>query len=168
MTRAKWVALFFLLALLARAGEEEGKPDPLAGLGWMAGTWRMEDEGSVWEDHWSAPRGDSIIGTSRWIRQGKTALYELFTIEREGETLHLRMRHFNRGLVPWKSEAGGPLSWPLASASGQEVVFEEKSRDFPRRMVYRRPEKDVLVVRLEGVSGGKDAAQEFRFKRAGE
>jgi hypothetical protein len=166
MTRAKWIAAFFVIAMLAQAQEE--KQTGVAGLAWMAGTWRMEDEGSLWEDHWSAPRGDSIVGISRWIRQGKAALYELFVIEEAAGTLHLRMRHFNRGLEPWKSEAKGPLSWPLKSAAKNEVIFEEASRDFPKRMVYRRPEKDVLVVRLEGISGGKEAAQEFRFKRAGD
>ena len=136
----------------------------LEALGWMAGRWIAEDDTQFLEETWSPPRGDALVGMFRWAREGGVWLYELFSIEEEDGTLVFRLRHFDRGLEPWDSEAEGPLVYPLAEFGENHVVFENPERDQPRRFVYRR-DGDTLSVRLEKPEDGPGTrTTEFRFR----
>lgn len=128
---------------------------------WLEGTWTRTDETSVLEEVWNAPLADSVSGTFRWVRDGKTWMYELMTIEEEAEGVVLRLRHFERNLKPW--EAGEALTYPLKSVQENEAVFEnpEPGEGHPVRLRYVR-DGDRLVVTLEEE---KDPSQSFEFTR---
>jgi predicted enzyme related to lactoylglutathione lyase len=131
-------------------------------LGWLAGTWRLEEGDALLEESWSAPAGDSLVGAFRWQRGGTTTLYELMTIEAEDGELVFRLHHFSRGMRLWEREAReGPLAYPAVRIGSNEAVFERADRDDPRRFVYRRL-GDELTIRLEGEAGVVD---EFRLQR---
>ena len=150
----------------AGAGEEEKPAVPaVADLAWLAGSWRAGNESDGFEEHWLPAAGGTMAAVSRNIHGGKTGLYELSAIEPgEGGRPVLRIRHFGPGLAPWKSEAEGTPAWPLLSAKKGEAVFEDPAREFPRRIVYRLVEDD-LVARLEPAEGAKNRPLEFRLKK---
>ncbi|MHC4924878.1 MAG: DUF6265 family protein [Planctomycetota bacterium] len=81
----------------------ESEPTATEILSWLQGTWRPESPGEVWEETWSAPEGDGLVGMTRWVKDGKVVLYELLSVVDGKDGQHLRTRHFNRGLVPWPS-----------------------------------------------------------------
>ncbi len=135
-------------------------PASVDDLAWMSGRWIREDKGQFLEETWTEPEGDALVGMFRWARQGKFWLYELMSIEEENGSLVFRLRHFNRGLEPWASEASGPLTYPLASLEENKVVFENPERDSPRRFVYERNDEQ-LTIKMQGESeAGGDV---FRF-----
>jgi hypothetical protein len=144
------------------AGRSEDASSDLDDLAWMAGSWTSEGKGQHLIETWAAPAGDALSGMFTWARDGKVWLYELMTIEKEEVGLVFRLRHFSRGLVPWKSEAEEPLTYPLLEMGPNRVVFENPERDKPRRFIYERT-GDVFSVRLESADGKGD---EFRFTRA--
>ena len=147
----RWTICSILLcatiaAVAQETKEEAARPD----LGWLAGSWRAEGaDGVVWEEHWLPPRGETMVGVTRFVKEGKTQLYEQSVMEPGVNGPTLRIRHFSMGLVPWKSEADGPESWRFKSAGKSEIVFEEPDRKDLCRVIYRR-EGDILTVRLEG------------------
>lgn len=152
------------------AAVAQEKPATLADLAWLEGSWRSVDGAEIFDETWLAPEGDSMSAVSREVQGGKTRMYELSTIEATDAGPVLRIRHFGAGLAPWKSEAADTPSWPLASRGDREATFEEPSRGFPRRIVYRREagkdgKPDVLVAKLDGERGGKPMAMEFRLVR---
>lgn len=159
------VTLALVAGLLSAARVTRPSPaargDGIAGLTWLSGTWVRDDGGQHLEETWSAATDYAMIGMFRWARQEKVWLYELMSIESENHTLVFRLRHFNRELEPWKSEAAGPLTYPLLLLTENEVVFEDPERDEPRRFIYSR-EGDELTVRLEKSDGSGDS---FRFTR---
>ena len=170
MKRAS-IAVLLLAALpgvvaLALSEEEEPKAPGVESLSWMAGRWVARGTDDVWEETWSRPEGDSLVGMTRWIVKGKVKLYEFMVIEKEGDGLAFRMRHFNRALAGWISEKEGPLVYAVRSVADQRLVLEDAKRDFPRTIVYRR-EGDSLTVTLSGAEGGKPKSAEFHFERAG-
>lgn len=130
-------------------------------LAWMQGRWVIDDDGQYLEETWSPAREDAMVGCFRWARKGGVWLYELMSIELEEDLLVFRLRHFDRGLAPWKSEAEGPLTYPLLDFSENRVVFENPERDSPRRFVYER-EGDTLTIRLEDPDGEDE--HPFRFR----
>lgn len=135
----------------------------LSAFAWMVGRWVAEHDGIFMEESWLPAHGDAQIGTFRWVRDGRTLLYELETIEQTGDGPVFRLRHFDRGLVPWKSEADGALSFPLLSVQENRAVFENPERDDPRRVIYAR-DGDTLTVRLEK-EDPEDHPMAFGFRR---
>ena len=174
---------------LAIGGITPGSPAPatsaLDELAWLSGTWRHEDEtGALDEETWSSPRADAMVGMFRMAQRGHVSLYELMSIELEGppgaaegplipgqepaaggapQRLVLRLRHFQRGLVPWESEKEGPITFYGQGLKLNEVVFEDLTRDFPRQVAYRR-DGDKLKIRLVSATPARKDL-EFEMKR---
>ena len=153
---------FLLTAPLLALCTSQDEPDTLLEtLGWMEGRWVLEANGSYIEETWSPARADAMVGSLRWARGEGVWLYELLAIEADEEHgLVFRLRHFDRGLEPWSSEAEGALAYPLHDLTESRAVFENPERDDPRRFVYERVD-DTLTVRLEKADGSSDNA--FRF-----
>lgn len=162
-------------------------PSPLDDLAWMAGTWlQLAEDGSfISEETWSSPRSDAMVGMFRMAQRGSVGLYELMSIELEGppgaaagplipgqepgaggapQRLVFHLRHFQRGLVPWESEKDGPLTFNALSVQPNEAVFEDATRDFPRRVVYTRTGDQLTIRLISATAAQKDMA--FTFKRS--
>ncbi|HYI01970.1 DUF6265 family protein [Hyalangium sp.] len=131
-------------------------------LAWLEGHWRDDSGGSLSEEIWTAPSGDSVMGMWRWAQDGKVRIFELLAIKAEEGKLVLRFRHFDPKLVA-REEKDRPLAWPIIRSGPREAVFEgpEASGQGTSRLTYRRSDEETLVVILE--KGGKP--QEFRYRR---
>jgi hypothetical protein len=147
------------------AGEEKKEAAGVASMAWLAGEWTSDEGGTAFDEHWLAPRGDSMFAVSRMVEGGKTGMIELSSIEDAADGTWLRIRHYGRALEPWKMDAAGPLAMKLVESGERKAVFEDAKREFPKRLVYSR-EGDVLTARLEGKQGGKPADEEFKLKLA--
>ena len=146
--------------LLPRSGHaDESLIDQLT---WLTGRWVSEDGAQYIEETWSPARDDAMVGALRWSRAGGVWLYELMSIEEEDDGLVFRLRHFNRNLEPWESEADGPLTYPLQNFGENIVIFENPDRDQPRRFVYER-KGDNLTIRLEDPEGNDPSPFRFRL-----
>jgi catechol 2,3-dioxygenase-like lactoylglutathione lyase family enzyme len=134
-----------------------------ADITWLEGRWVMDMDGQSLEEIWTAPMGGTVIGMFRWERGSKAWLFEFMSIEEDEDAgLVFRLRHFHRKLVVWKSEADGPLTYPLARGSENELIFENPDRDQPRRFIYRR-DGDRLTVSFEEPDG---KGQSFKYSLA--
>ena len=143
------------------AGEEESL---LEELDWMCGRWAQDGGGQYIEEMWSGPGHGAMVGCLRWARGGDVWLYELVSIEEDEEHgLVFYLRHFDRELVPWKSEKDGPLSFPLENYDENSVSFANPERDQPHRLVYERSGKD-LTIRLENQDDSVQATFRMRLQ----
>ena len=174
-------AYFTILAILfagtssaahAAAHDSDETPPPsavkasIADVAWIAGQWAKENDKDRLEESWSVPRGDSMIGMFRWIKDGRVWIYELLTIREERETLVLRFRHFGNDMSSWEPK-DEPLTYRLASFTDNEVVFENPSSDSHRRYSFYRPDLNTLVVRVGALREGKISSSEFVYRRQG-
>ena len=151
------------VALLAAATAIAHDPHPsLAPLSFLVGTWVHEDGGTAWEETWSAPTGDSMIGMTKWLEGAGTRMYEMQAIEANGEGKPvLLIRHFGRGLDPWGGELDGPSAFTLsdfdvqrddggAFTSGRIVFGRTDPRsNLPQRISYVFPDADSFTVTVE-------------------
>lgn len=128
-------------------------PTHASELGWMSGCWRADGEPGN-EEHWLKPAGGSVLGISRTVRHERTVAYEYMRIVEE-----------NGGLVFVASPSGQrETAFPLVAAEKQRLVFENKTHDFPQRVIYAR-DGDRLVGRIEGIEQGKPHAIDFPLER---
>ena len=120
----------------------------------MAGSWTGVDRrGVAMEEHWTAPKGNSMIGIHRDAGKGRTLLFEFLRIEQQGDQIvYLSMPNGRSPATPF----------PLKEVSGTRVVFENPTHDFPQRIIYWKEGND-LRARIEGTLNGKAGSDEWRW-----
>ena len=138
-------------ALLGATAQTAGPT--LAELSWMSGSWSGTARGIEMEEHWTAPKGSSMIGIHRDVAKGRTASFEFLRIEQQGDQIvYLSMPNGRSPATPF----------PLKELSGTRVVFENPAHDFPQRIIYWKDGAD-LRARIEGTINGKAGSEEWRW-----
>ena len=124
----------------------------------LEGRWRFEFGGGHMEEIWLAPNESNITGTMRQVRDGDVNLVELFTITREDDgSLVYRLRHFDRALMPWKSEMVGPITGVVEEATGDRIVIvATENTGGVKSLTYERTDADTLIATLEFEAEGQD------------
>jgi len=145
------IAAAVMVASLARPGQP-AKP-ALNDLGWMTGSWIGTVQGVEMEEHWTAPKGSSMIGVHRDVAKGRTVSFEFLRIEsQKDQIVYLSMPNGRSPATPF----------PLKEVSGTRVVFENPTHDFPQRIIYWKDGND-LRARIEGTMNGKAESEEWRW-----
>lgn len=141
-----------VLILASLALQAPARPT-LQDLAWMAGSWSGMARGIEMEEHWTAPKGNSMVGIHRDVGKGRTLLVEFLRIEQRGDDIvYLSMPNGRSPATPF----------PLKEVSGTRVVFENPAHDFPQRIIYWKDGAD-LRARIEGTMKGKEAGEEWRW-----
>jgi hypothetical protein len=145
-------ALIALGALIAAPVAAQA-PVGVDQLGWMVGTWGQAGGASVRET-WLAPLGGQMLGASQTAREGRAPFHEFMRIEAEGGALGFT------ATIPGQP----PVTFPLASGSAEALIFENKTHDFPQRVIYRRC-GEQLCAAIEGRQDGKDRRESWTYSR---
>ena len=132
------------------------EPASLANLSFMTGCWEVKDGPMLTEEQWSKPAGDTMLGLSRTLKEGKTVFSEFMRIEKTPDGYAYRAR-----ILPGQP---GTL-FKMIRSSDAEVVFENPTHDFPQRILYRKVEGG-LFARIEGVDKGKPRSVDFPMTAA--
>jgi hypothetical protein len=127
----------------------------------ITGSWGADWAGGFGEEQWSAPSGDSMVGTFRFVKDGKARFYELMLIEQTAEGPVLRLKHFNPGLIGWEEKAQ-VYSYPLVEYRQGLAAFERPDKQ--TRLTFRRTSTDTLSVVLDQTKDGKQTSDEFKFR----
>ncbi len=146
--------ILFSMALF-KALSEEKKP-AIESLFWLSGCWDNGDTLRHYEEQWMKPAGNSMLGMSRTVAQGKTVEYEFLRIQRQ-----------ENGAIYYVANPSGQQqdSFKLVKFTETELIFENPEHDFPQRIIYRI-QGDLLVARIEGKNKGKERGVDFPMKRA--
>lgn len=150
--------LLWLVLLQPATPVMDAKADDLA---WMTGRWEAQKWGGVFEETWSTPRGGTMLGHGRLIRENATAFMEAMSIEKpKGGILTMYIR---TGKL---SDSEAKITPFVLSEIGKErAVFVCNDHGFPDRIEYVR--KGVaLTVTLTGKENNTPQKEVFDFKRA--
>jgi hypothetical protein len=122
-------------------------------LGWLSGRWYGEAGTTHFEETWSAPDGESMIGMFRAVKDGTPGFYELMTLEREGEAVVMRLLHFGPKLTLQERD-GRAMEYALVETDGAgQATFETQSEDEVRRIIYRLRRGHTLDISLLNKEG---------------
>lgn len=155
-----------LLRAQVEGGARQQPPAPVVNgplvqdLAFLVGRWRGGVAGGLFDEEWSSPSADSMMGMFRYMENGKVQFYEFMTIEATPAGPVLRLRHFDPGLTAWEDKDAA-LSFPVASFAENQVVFA--TSDKSTKLTYRRSGADALVAILERSAAGHKGKQEFDF-----
>lgn len=147
-----FVTVLVCFGTMMRAGEAAEPTREVKDLAWLAEAWSSEQAGEVIDEHWMPPRGGIMLGMNRTARtNGKTS----FEFMRIAET--------KTGLVFYASPSGKPATpFQILESAPTRIVFENKTNDFPQRIIYERID-DTLHARIEGNVGGKLESLEWKW-----
>jgi hypothetical protein len=148
----RWLLLFLggCAAAAPRAAEVDGEAD----LAFLVGCWTGEEDGMTTTESWSR-EGDKLVGTSRTTRGGEVVETETLEIVVDGD----------RATYVASPSGQKRTEFTLVEVAEGRLVFENPEHDFPQRITYVQPEKDVLSARIDGVVDGSPRGVEWRWAR---
>ena len=121
------VTAIFLISSSALAQEETKESNAtklMEQISWIAGDWHGEAMGGTFEESWSLPSGDSMMGMFKMVNNDKVVFYELLTIvPTKDDSLVLRLKHFHPDLKGWE-EKDDSVEFPFVSVSEKEAKFD--------------------------------------------
>lgn len=112
-------------------------------VAFLAGCWTGGTGDVQMREQWSEPAGGVMLGTTRYVRDGRVVDFEFAALREVDGTVTL---------WPYPGGERSAHGFPLVSADG-DVVFENLAHDFPVRIVYRPDGVDRLAPRIEGADG---------------
>jgi hypothetical protein len=126
-------------------------------LGFMAGCWRgVTGSGTTIEEFYTGPASNVIIGTTRYVREGRVVDFEFTRIDQT-----------DSGAVITPHPKGvRSVSFAPRLVESNRAVWENPTHDFPQRILYTRVGADTLVARIEGRTPSGDRALEWRMTKA--
>lgn len=124
---------------------------------WIAGCWEGNySNGRVVSEQWMKPAGETMMGMSRTVKNGKMVEFEFVRIVKEKD-----------GSVYYVANPSGQegASFKLVSLEGTKAVFENPQHDFPQRIIYHLSTPDSLIARVEGTMNGKEQGSDFLYRK---
>ena len=131
-------------------------------LSWLSGAWYGQVGDDLIEEHWSGPAAGTLMGMFRWIHGDQVRFYELLTIEPDGNTLLMRIKHFGPGLIGWE-EKDQAVTLALVGLQTGEAIFYRLGSDEPLWLFYRMEDENTLVAFFERDETGHKPEDEFRY-----
>lgn len=143
------------LVYTAGPGARAEAGGPLAGLAFMAGCWRGDfGGGAALEEYYTAPSDNLMLGTSRYLRDGRAVQFEFSRISLDSAGVVL---------LPFPDGEASEHGFRLTSLQGARARFEAPEHDFPRRIHYTLEDDGSLVARIDG-GAGDARAREWRMR----
>jgi len=144
------LALAVLVPEWGARAQEPPRPS-LDDLEFMAGCWRGEFGGDgVIEESYMRPAGGLMLGTTRFLRNGRAVEHEFARIVEDSAGVFLR---------PFPGGSPSPARFRLTAADGRTAVFEAPEHDFPKRIVYRENADGTHTARVDAGEGSEESRE---------
>ena len=130
-------------------------PATIDDIAWLAGHWEGEGLGGQSFETISPPVAGQMAGHFQQVKDGKLQFYEIYQFAPQGNSLIMRIKHFNADLTAWE-EKGETVDFPLVAIEKDAVYFDGLTM---RRTADGGLESFVVI----GEDGTRTA--HFRFRR---
>lgn len=120
----------------------------------MHGCWERRAGTRHIEEQWMRPRGGTMLGMSRTVRNDTLVEYEF-----------IRVFERNGALVYTAHPSGQqPAEFTSTKIADGSISFANPAHDFPQRVIYQLA-GDSLHARVEGTMNGRERVADFRYAR---
>lgn len=147
--------LLSLGLLLAVADVASAQAPQAHKLGWLQGCWAMVNQERAVEEQWMAPRGKTMIGSSRTVDGTKLVGYEFMMIREQGDRYAFEVRPSGKA----------PIVFTSSTLTDSSVVFENPQQDFPQKIGYRRDGDNAMYAWIEGSRNGEKRSFGFPYRQ---
>ncbi len=120
---------------------------------WLEGSWDGGGLGGDCSEVWSSVAGDSIIGSFRFVADGKVQFTEHFQLKKSGNSVVLELKHFDDKLVGWEDK-DNHVTFRFAKRNANSFCFDG--------LTYRRIDDDHMDAFVV-ISGENEEVKEEKF-----
>ncbi|MEO8524078.1 MAG: DUF6265 family protein [Caldimonas sp.] len=124
-------------------------------LAWLQGCWAMVNQERAVEEQWMAPRGKTMIGSSRTVDGTSLVGYEFMMIREQGDRYAFEVRPSGKA----------PIVFTSSTLTDSSVVFENPQQDFPQKIGYRRDGSNAMYAWIEGSRNGERRSFGFPYRQ---
>ncbi|TBO41538.1 DUF6265 family protein [Pedobacter kyonggii] len=150
---------FMVLILIGFCTNLQAQKAPSRTFAFALGSWEMQTPKGKIVELWSQNPDKTLSGKSYRINtKGDSLLTESLRIKKIGKEI------FYCSTVTGQN-GGKETCFKLISTKDEIYVFENKTHDFPQRIVYQNQGKNEMLAWIEGELNGKTRKSEFRYKR---
>jgi len=131
----------------------------LSSLEWIIGKWQNYTEKDIMEEYWYPILGDAMMGFFRWKKAESIFLYEFMLLQQVGETVVLKIKHFDAKLEGWE-EKDKFVEYQAWSSDANKVYLRASDTKHTPWMVYERIGSNLMVTFYD-ISGEQTDQYEF-------
>jgi hypothetical protein len=126
-------------------------------LSWLRGTWSEQKSGVILIEQWRSTPA-ALEGNSYEVKALDTTLTETITISCVAGKTVFTFHPVRKGEQD--------VNFVLVSSDNNVFVFENKSHDFPQRIVYSKINSQACNAWIEGIENGKHKRIDFQYTKA--
>ena len=120
--------LLSLAVLMGASGAAAAQSTQEHKLSWLQGCWAVVSQDRAIEEQWMAPRGKTMLGSSRTVEGSNLVGYEFMMIREQGDKYAIEVRPSGKP----------PIVFTQATLTDSSVVFENPKHGYPQKIGYRR------------------------------
>lgn len=144
--------LIFLLLIFGCSQKENMKQ-----CEWILGNWMFTTDRGTFYESWTKQDITHFKGSGCFVIKGDTVFKESLMLENKNGGIFYIPTIANQN-------GGKPVEF-MMMAMGKELIFENQSHDFPKRIVYKYADDDHIKVTLSGLEKGEPRTEILNFIR---
>ncbi|MDX5339200.1 MAG: DUF6265 family protein [Cyclobacteriaceae bacterium] len=156
------ILLFMTISHISWSQVKSLEKDQVPGQGkvedmsWLTGYWTGTGLGGECEEVWMPAQDGHMIGTFRFWSEGKLVFSEFMNFVQDGESITLKLKHFNPDLSGWEEKEEW-TTFKLIEMGTQEAYFNG--------LTFKRTGNQLSIF-LSLTQNGERKIEEFRFTRS--
>ena len=124
----------------------------------LPGTWLMKMGEMEVGETWTRDHQESFKGTSFFIKNKDTTVYEYVVLEKKDQQWSYTVRAAGQN----KEQ---PISFRLTHQQDRTFTFENPAHDFPKRIIYRFFGQDSIHASIDAGEQMKEKEEHFYYRR---
>lgn len=142
---------------LSLAPGQESPAATIDQVAWIEGAWKGEAFGGTVEEVWNPPSAGTMMGMFKSEKDGVVNFYELMIIAEQGNSLMMRLKHFNADLSGWE-EKEETVDFPLVKLDPDAAYFDGLTFE-------KISEEEMHVYVVVGMEDGEKQEMKFVYRK---
>lgn len=146
------------LCLFSCQKEPDKQPGQINNAEWLLGNWGHKTKQGDLAEQWQKINDSTFNGASYFIKAKDTLFAETIVLSETKGDLHYTVT------VPGQN-GDLPVAFKMTSGTAKQLVFENPSHDYPKKIIYNLIHKDSMVAHISGMQQGKPVSETFPLSR---
>jgi len=132
--------------------------DKINNLSWLVGKWEHKQEHGTLVEIWKKENDSIFLGESYFINNKDTIHFETIKMYQKDENLT-----YQSTVIGQNNDE--PANFKLTSDSENEFIFENKTQDYPQKIVYKKNKDSSFVNTISGNQQGQYTTETYLMKK---
>ena len=152
-------AILLLVITLAFASCQKSKEaTKILGNDWLLGKWENKSDDGHLLEIWKKANDSLFLGESYFIKEKDTLHSEKIELKQKGEDLLY--------IATVKGQNNDkPITFKHNTEIVKQLVFENPTHDYPKKIIYSQISKDVILIEVSGIQLDKPSSIRYSMKK---